>query len=79
MEFSIPESLAPTLVTLRRFIDEHVVPLEPQALQGFGAVEAELGALRDRAREAGLWLPQLSREHGGMGLSVLEHGMVSEV
>ncbi len=79
MDFSIPESLVPTLTALRQFVDEHVLPLEPQALVGFNAVEPELRRLRGLARAQGLWLPQLAREHGGMGLSVLEHGLVSEV
>jgi acyl-CoA dehydrogenase len=80
MDFSIPQTLAPILATLRSFVDEHVVPLEQQArAEGFLAVEPQLRALRQRARAQGLWLPQLAQEHGGMGLSVLEHGMVSEV
>ena len=80
MDFSIPPALAPILATLRRFVDEEVVPLEAQArAEGFLAVEPRLRALRERARTAGWWLPQIAREHGGMGLSVLEHGLVSEV
>jgi acyl-CoA dehydrogenase len=80
MDFSIPPSLAPTLDTLRRFVDEYVAPLEPEArAAGFGAVEPRLRELRQRARTGGWWLPQIAQGHGGMGLSVLEHGLVSEV
>lgn len=80
MEFSVPESLAPTLETLRRLVDDEIVPLETEAREaGFAAVEPKLAALRARMRAEGLWLPQIAKEHGGMGLSVLEHGMVSEV
>jgi alkylation response protein AidB-like acyl-CoA dehydrogenase len=80
MDFSVPESLAPTLTALRRFVDEHVVPLEDEArAAGFYAVEPRLRELRERAHTGGWWLPQLAQAHGGMGLSVLEHGMVSEV
>lgn len=80
MDFSVPSTLAPTLATLRRFVDEHVVPLEAEARElGFGAILPRLGELRQRARTAGWWLPQISIDNGGMGLSVLEHGLVSEV
>jgi acyl-CoA dehydrogenase len=80
MDFSIPKSLAPMLETLRRFVDEHVIPLEAEArAAGFYAVEPRLRQLRQRARTGGWWLPQIGEAHGGMGLSVLEHGMVSEV
>ncbi len=80
MEFSIPPHLAPILDSLRRFVDEHVVPLEQEVHErGFFAALPKLREVRQRARAEGLWLPQLPKEHGGMGLSVLEHGMVSEV
>lgn len=80
MDFSVPKTLAPTLETLRRFIDEHVIPLESEAREaGFHAVESRLGELRQRVRTGGWWLPQIDQAHGGMGLSVLEHGLVSEV
>ena len=80
MDFSTPESLVPLLDTLRRFVDEHGVPLEPKSrAEGFNAVEPQLRELRKRVREAGWWLPQIAKHHGGMGLSVLEHGLVSEV
>lgn len=80
MEFSVPESIAATLDTLRRFVDDRVLPVEGVARRdGFDAVRSELVALRGEARAQGLWLPQIEKAHGGMGMSVLEHGMVSEV
>jgi len=80
MDFSIPPSLAPALETLRHFVQEHVIPLEAEArAAGFNAVEPRLRQLRERARASGWWLPQIATAHGGMGLSVLEHGLVSEV
>ncbi|MBC8068449.1 MAG: acyl-CoA dehydrogenase family protein [Deltaproteobacteria bacterium] len=67
------------LARVRGFVDTHVMPLEGGLSRGFAALEAELGHVRARARDEGLWLPQIAREHGGMGLSVLEHGLVSEL
>ena len=79
MDFAIPEHLRPTLAKLRNFVDEHVVPLEARAHDGFFAMGEALTALRGEAKRQGLWLPQLPEQHGGMGLSVLEHGLASEI
>lgn len=82
MDFAIPESLEPTLAAIRAFVDEHVIPAEAtfaSESEGFAAVEARMREVRARAKQAGLWLPQLSKRHGGMGLSLLEHGLVSEI
>jgi len=80
MDFAIPDTLAPTLDALRRFVDQRVMPVEQQVrAEGFAAAEAELREMREQARAEGLWLPQLPKDEGGMGLSVLEHGLVSEV
>jgi alkylation response protein AidB-like acyl-CoA dehydrogenase len=79
MDFSIPPKLTELLPALRTFVDEHVIPLEAQMAGGFHAMSPALEDARDKARAAGWWLPQLPQDVGGMGLSVLEHGMVSEV
>jgi alkylation response protein AidB-like acyl-CoA dehydrogenase len=80
MDFSVPESLAPTLDAVRAFVECEIVPRE-RALLGasFREVEPELERLRAEVKRRGLWLPQAPRELGGLGLSVLEHGLVSEV
>ncbi len=80
MDFSISDDLQRTLDRFRAFLDEHVIPLEAGMAGGrFEAVRSELDALRARAKKEGLWLPHLSRDHGGMGLGLVEHGLVSEV
>jgi alkylation response protein AidB-like acyl-CoA dehydrogenase len=80
MDFSIPERLAPVLGEIRDFVNDVVIPEEPELLQaGFFTAEARLGGLREEVKSKGWWLPQAPRELGGMGLSVLEHGLVSEV
>ena len=76
MDFAIPESLAPTLERIREFIDAKVIPAEAEIHAG--PVDALMAPIRAEAKAAGLWLPQMSKRHGGMGLSLLEHGLVSE-
>ncbi len=79
MDFSIPPSLRPVLERARALVDDELAPLERRLGEGFFALEPSLAALREQLRGEGLWLPQIPREHGGMGLSLLEHGLLSEV
>ena len=79
MDFAIPEALRPKLEAARQIV-EAVIAREPELMQeDFFAVEPLLAELREKVKAAGLWLPQAPKEIGGMGLSVLEHGLMSEV
>ncbi len=81
MDFAIPEKMRPLLESARAFIEDEVMPREAELLgtHDFAAIEPLLEALRAKVKERGLWLPQAPSELGGMGLSVLEHGLMSEV
>jgi acyl-CoA dehydrogenase len=79
MDFDIPEALRPTLDAIDRLIVEKVIPAETEVLtQGFVAADPLLRSLRAAVKQAGLWGPQIPREDGGMGLGLVEHGLVSE-
>src|SRR5690349_5721110 len=81
MDFSVPEHVRPTLDAIRSFVDERVIPVEEvfRSAHDFKPVEAAMREVRAEAKARGLWLPQLAKRHGGMGLSLLEHGLVSEI
>ncbi|MSP23593.1 MAG: acyl-CoA dehydrogenase [Myxococcales bacterium] len=80
MDFSIPGPLAETLSHARAFLDEAVLPREHHFLtHEFYEIEPELSLLRAEVKRRGLWLPQAPKSLGGLGLSVLEHGLMSEV
>ena len=81
MDFAVPEHLQPLLTEIRSFIDERVIPVEQEfrTAHDFTPIEARMREVRSEAKSRGLWLPQLSKRHGGLGLSLLEHGLVSEV
>ncbi len=80
MNFTIPTEIQMLLRTVREFLDAEIVPLERHfLLHDFDALMPQLDALRDKAKNLGLWLPQISSDYGGMGLSLLEHGLVSEI
>lgn len=77
MDFAISPKMEDLLARVRTFVREELYPLEPQILnEGFGALLPILKEKRQKVREMGLALPQISKEHGGLGLSVLEHGLV---
>lgn len=79
MDFDPPESVRPLLARIEAFITEHVLPAEAEVLErGFVAAAPRLEALRAQVRAAGLWAPQLPTAIGGLGLSLVEHGLVSE-
>lgn len=79
MDFSMPDDLERLIGKLRGFLLEEVYPLEPVVLQkGFAAVEPALREKREKAKALGFWLPQIPKEHGGMGLSLMEHARLSE-
>lgn len=68
------------LSNIREFVIEELVPLEPQFLQqGFGSLLPTLREKREKVKSLGWWLPQMTKEIGGMGLNVYEFGQVSEI
>lgn len=77
---SVSTEIKTFLDTLRQFVREEIIPLEKLFLeQKFGELEPQLQALRQKAKSLGFWLPQIHEEYGGMGLSLVEHGYVSEI
>lgn len=77
--FSTPR-LIEVLPKFRKFIKSEVLPYEDMLMKTpFLTLEKEwLKLARDKAKKEGLWAPHLSVEHGGLGLNLVEFGMVSE-
>ncbi len=78
MDFSIPDKMQTVLATIRDFMEREVYPLETAGGDSFRALLPELRERRARVKELGLWAPQIPHEYGGMGLSFMEHALVSE-
>ena len=71
MDFALSPEIRDVQQRVRCFVREHVLPLEvdPQAYDEHENLRIErLDALRDKARAAGLWAPQMPQARGGMGL-----------
>jgi acyl-CoA dehydrogenase len=67
--------LAPDLLSLRdrvrAFIDREVLPLEAREDEEDGLPPELLNEVRQKAKQAGVWAPQLPVEYGGLGLNTV--------
>jgi alkylation response protein AidB-like acyl-CoA dehydrogenase len=70
--------LAHALPTIRDFVRERVIPLEPKLLAHDAGVAEDLRRLREEVRRLGLWAPHLPVTEGGLGLSLPDFARVSE-
>ena len=79
MDFSIPESTQTMLNRVREFMDAEVLPVEKEYLgKSFLDALPALNEVRQKVKDAGLWLPQIPKEHGGVGLSFMDYAMACE-
>ncbi len=79
MDFSLPPKLEPLLFSIREVMTNLVIPLEKELVGGsFNKVEPRLKEVRRAVKEKGLWAPQLPKDAGGMGLTLMEHARLSE-
>src|SRR5262249_41338010 len=77
MRFDLPDDLLDLGRRVRAFVRAEVLPLEPREGED-GLPDDALAAVRDKARAAGLFTPQLPTEYGGLGLTTLGLGAVFE-
>jgi len=78
MDFAVPAELRQLCQRVRTFIRDEVIPLEPLESGEDGLADDVLAGVRRKARQAGLWAPQLPREFGGLGLEPLGLCMIFE-
>ena len=72
-------TLEEILSKARTIVENDVIPLEAKLHLGWDKVLPGLEKVRQKVKAAGLWTPQISKKHGGLGLSVAEFGEVSAV
>jgi acyl-CoA dehydrogenase len=79
VDFSIPAESEARVRAIAEFVSAQLLPRETALLAGgFRAAEPELEELRRQVRARGWWAPAVPAELGGLGLSLLEYGLVSE-
>ena len=67
-------------VKIVKFVKEELYSLEPWIYScEWDEKLPKLNELREKVKKMGLWLPQISTDYGGIGLSLEEHGEISEI
>lgn len=83
MDFSIPEEVRTLCDNIRRFMDEHVYPLEHgvgwRMEIGGPAYPPEVEAVQQVAKRLGYWAFHLPEEAGGAGLPFMHYVHVNEI
>ncbi|MFV1991335.1 MAG: acyl-CoA dehydrogenase family protein, partial [Acidimicrobiales bacterium] len=73
------QKMSTILEMVNTFMNEEVIPLEGEMLHGDPDTLAELvQKAQTKVRQMELWAPNHPVEYGGMGLSMVEHGLLSE-
>ena len=79
MDFLISDKIKTIVDMINEFVEKELIPLEPEFLvKDFKDLLPVLKEKQDIVKKMELWAPNFPTECGGMGLSLLEHGLVSE-
>jgi alkylation response protein AidB-like acyl-CoA dehydrogenase len=79
MDFSVSEEMTVRLEMIREFMERDVIPLERVMLHGDPTeLQAGVEAAQAKVKQMGLWAPNHPVEFGGLGLSLVDHGLFAE-
>ncbi len=79
MDFAISDRMKAIIEMINEFVDRELIPLEPEFLnRDFRELLPVLREKREMVKKMELWAPNHPREYGGMGLDLVDHGLVSE-
>ena len=79
MDFAISDKMKAIIGMIDEFVYNGLIPLEPEFLtKDFRTMLPVLAEKRKIVKQMELWAPNHPKEYGGMGLDLVEHGLVSE-
>ncbi|HIE07966.1 MAG TPA: acyl-CoA dehydrogenase [Desulfarculaceae bacterium] len=79
MDFGSSDKIQTIVAMIKEFVAAELIPLEPEFLvKDFRKMLPILREKQEMVKKMELWAPNFPVECGGMGLSLLEHGLVSE-
>ena len=79
MDFAISDKMEAIIGMIDEFVSKELIPLEPEFLtRDFKTMLPVLAEKRKIVKQMELWAPNHPKEYGGMGLDLVEHGLVSE-
>ncbi len=79
MDFGISDKMQTILKMIDEFVDKELIPIEHRFIkEEFRDLVPLLKEKRQMVKQMELWGPNIPVDLGGMGLSLVEHGLVSE-
>jgi len=79
MDFQVSDRIKIIVDMINEFVDRELIPLEQDFLnKDFRELLPVLREKQEMVKKMELWAPNFPVECGGMGLSLVEHGLVSE-
>ena len=79
MDFGHSDKIQTIVAMIKEFVAAELIPLEPEFLvKDFSKMLPVIREKQEMVKKMELWAPNFPVECGGMGLSLLEHGLVSE-
>ena len=79
MDFAISDKMKTILEMVDEFVEKELIPLEPEmAGAGFREMLPKIREKQKKVRQMELWAPNFPKDCGGLGLSLVEHGLLSE-
>ena len=79
MDFDVSEEMTVRLAMIGEFMEREVIPLEGEMLHGDPAtLEASVRDAQAKVKQMGLWAPNHPVDLGGLGLSMVDHGLFAE-
>ncbi len=79
MDFEVSEQMQTILGMVEPFVATELEPIEREMLHGDPDVVVKMVAeAQAKVRQMGLWAPNHPVEYGGLGLSMVDHGLLSE-
>ena len=79
MDFAVSDKMKAIIGMIDEFVSKELIPLESEFLaRDFRSMLPVLAEKRKIVKQMELWAPNHPKEYGGMGLDLVEHGLVSE-
>jgi acyl-CoA dehydrogenase len=79
MDFAISEKMKTILEMVNEFVDRELIPMEPEmARLSFKEMLPIIKEKQKKVRQMELWAPNFPQDCGGLGLSLVDHGLLSE-
>jgi len=79
MDFAISDKMQAILEMINEFVEKELIPIEPEFVNAeFNEMLPLLKEKQELVKKMELWSPNYPEELGGMGLTLVEHGLVSE-